>query len=475
MISKNWLRPLTVVALAGAMAGCDEGLTEVNENPNSPEVVPVQAVLSSAIWDLVASNGGYGVFGEWTTLYHLNTWAQHTAQSAYNDEDNYTPRSGIDENIWASMYAGVLTDLQNANEIAEANSDENLAAVTEILSVYAFLFLADTYGDIPYAEALNLEEYPQPAFSAQSEIYPDLLARLEAAAAQITPGGSPSWASGDLIYGGDMDRWQEFANSLRLRIAMRTSATSFATTARAEFAEAWSANRFDAVADQADLDWTGTLPSQNPLYEQIVLGGRTADFRVSATLINLLQSTNDPRLAVFAEPAVSDGVYRGLTNGALPTEVGLTINDLSTIGAAFIAADAPSVLMSYAEVLFLGAEAAQRGWITGSASTLCEQGIRASMEQYGIGAAAIAAYLAANPCSGLTDILTEKFKALYLLGPESYADVRRTGIPNLPLPVNAVLPTLPARLGYPDNEALYNQNAAAYVATPLTTKMWWMP
>ena len=475
MTLRKWLRPLTAMALVGVMAGCEEGLTEVNENPNSPEVVPVQAVLSSAIWDLVASNGGYGVFGEWTTLYHLNTWAQHTAQSAYNDEDNYTPRSGIPENIWASMYAGVLTDLKNAQQLAEADGDENLAAVTEILTVYAFLFLADTYGDIPYTEALNLEQFPQPGFTAQSEIYPDLLNRVEAAAAQITPGGTPEWASGDLIYGGDLERWQEFGNSLRLRIAMRTSATAFASTARGEFAQAWAANRFDSNADNADLDWSGTLPSQNPLFEQIVLGGRTADFRVSETLIDMLSASNDPRLAVFAEPADADGAYRGLPNGSLPAELGLTISDFSTIGAAFIAADAPSVLLSYAEVLFLGAEAAERGWITASASTLCEQGIRASMEQYGIGAAAIAAYLAANPCVGLTDILTEKWKALYMLGPESYADVRRTGIPDLPLPTSAVLPELPSRLGYPPNEALYNTNAAAYVTTPLTAKMWWMP
>src|SRR5690606_39268064 len=98
MTLSKWGRPITALALIGALAACDEGLTDINENPNSPEAVPVSTVLGSGIWDLVANNGGRGVHGEWTLLYHLTTWAQHTAQSAYNDEDNYRPRPQINQN-----------------------------------------------------------------------------------------------------------------------------------------------------------------------------------------------------------------------------------------------------------------------------------------------------------------------------------------------------------------------------------------
>lgn len=462
------------LALVGALAGCDQDLTEINENPNSPEVVPVGAVLSSGIWDLVSNLPGRGVFGEWTTLYHTNLWAQHLAQSAYNDEDGYTPREGINENIWSEMYSGPLTDLENVKEIAQASGDANLEAVAEILQVYGFLFLTDLYGDIPYEQALDLENYSSPEFSMQENIYPDLLARLDAAAGMIG-GASGTWRTGDLVYGGDMTKWAEFANSLRLRIAMRTSETGYASTAAGIFADAWSSDRFDSNADNATLAWTGNLPSQNPIFEQIVLGGRSGDFRVSATLADMLIANDDPRLGIFLNPAVSDGEYRGLPNGNLPGEVGLSPNDLSTIGDVFVAADAPSVLMSYAETLFLGAEAADRGWIAGDAQALCESAIEASMLQYGVAASDIAAYLAANPCTNRTDILTEKWIALYLLGPESFADVRRTGTPDLPLPANAVIPQLPARMPYPAEEALFNPNFDPYKSVDYTVPLWWMP
>lgn len=469
-------RSVTAVALLGALTACDNDLTEINQNPNNPEVVPVEAVLSSAIWDLVANNGGRGTHGEWTSLYHLNTWAQHTAQSAYNDQDHYVPREGINENMWSEMYAGPLTDLQNAQDIAVAAGDQNLVAVTDILMVYGFLFLTDTFGDIPYFQALNLEEYPQPEFTPQEQIYPDMLDRLEAAVAQINTSANPSWgATGDLLYHGNMDRWQEFANGLRMRIAMRTSETGYASTAASKFATAWNGNRFDSNADNASLEWTGTLPSQNPLYEQIVLGGRTGDFRVSGTLEDYMSTNSDPRVAVYMEPAASDGVYRGLPNGYLPADLGLTVADFSTIGTAFIAADAPSVLQSYAEQLFLGAEAAALGWIAGDPVALCAQAVTASFAQYGLSAGAAATYLAGNPCTTREDILTEKWVALFLLGPESYADIRRTGYPDLPLPFDAAISQLPARMPYPPNEALYNENFAAYASVPYTEPLCFMP
>src|SRR5688572_29662075 len=277
----KWTRAVTVLALLAATSACDTGLTEVNENPNNPENVPVESVLLSGIWQLTSNSAGRGVFGEWTTLFHTNLWAQHVAQSAYNDEDHYNPRPGINDNIWEEMYAGALTDLKRTKEIALENGDQNLVAVADVLLVYGFLFLTDLYGDIPYTEALDLENHPAPAFTAQSAIYPDLLTRLATAASQIQPAGNSTWDSGDLIYGGDLEHWQEFANSLRLRIAMRMAGTSAATTARTAFAAAWAANRFDSHTDNADVDWTGTLPSQNAIFEQIVLGGRTGDFRVS--------------------------------------------------------------------------------------------------------------------------------------------------------------------------------------------------
>ena len=99
MKTHTMTRAVAVLALAVATGACDTGLTEVNENPNNPENVPLESVLQSGIWQLASNSAGRGVFGEWTTMFHVSLWAQHLAQSTYNDEDKYTPREGIPDNI----------------------------------------------------------------------------------------------------------------------------------------------------------------------------------------------------------------------------------------------------------------------------------------------------------------------------------------------------------------------------------------
>jgi hypothetical protein len=471
------LRVLPALPLLFAAAGCDDGLTEINRNPNSPESVPVEFLLASGIWDAVDSNQGVGAFGPWTTLYHTELWAQHVAQAGYNDEDRYTPRAGIPTTIWDNFYAGSLADLDRVKDIAEEAGNDNLWAVAEIMTAYDFLILTDLFGDVPYSEALSLDEGIQnPKYDAQPDIYQDLIRRLREAAARIDVDGDVDFESGDLIYEGDMDGWVRFANSLQLRIAIRLAGTSLNAQGAAAFAQAWNTGRvIGTVAQQADLDWTGEQPSQNPIFEQIILGGRPGDFRVSKSLVDRLTALNDPRLEVFAQPAVTDGEYRGLPNGLTPAQVGGTYNTsgaYSVIGEYFLQPDAPSVLMSAAEVKFLAAEAAARGWIAANPATLYNQGVTASLEQYGLGGDA-ATYLAGAPYAGLQSIWLQKWIALYMAGPEAFTELRRTDTPNLPLSANALLDTFPARLPYPTEEGLYNpENYPENV--DITTPVWFM-
>lgn len=473
------LRVLPAVPLLLAAAGCDDGLTDINRNPNSPEDVPVEFLLASGIWDAVDSNTGVGTFGPWTTLYHTELWAQHVAQAGYNDEDRYTPRTGIPTTIWDNFYAGSLADLQRVKQIADEGGNNNLWAVAEIMSVYDFLILTDLFGDVPYSEALSLDEGVQnPKYDAQPDIYQDLIRRLREAVARIDVSGDTEFASGDLIYEGDMDGWVRFANSLQLRVAIRLAGTSLNSQGAAAFAQAWNSGRIiESVSQQADLDWTGEQPSQNPIFEQIVLGGRPGDFRVSRAMVDSLSHLSDPRLEVFANPAASDGEFRGLPNGLTPAQVGGEFNtsgDYSTIGDYFLQADAPSVLMSAAEVKLLGAEAAARGWIAADPATLYRQGVTASLEQYGLGGSA-AAYLAQarTAYTGLESIWLQKWIALYMAGTEAFTEVRRTGTPNLTPSANALLDAIPARLPYPTEESLYNpENYPANV--DISTPVWFM-
>ena len=478
----RWLVAVPAALIALGASACENGLTDVNKNPNAPEVVPVENVLLSGIWDVAANAGNRGVFGQWTQLYHAENWAQHIAQPVYNDEDLYEPRDGVPTNIWDEMYYA-LTDLLYVKETAAESGDDNMWAAAEVMSVYGFMFLTDYFGDIPYTEALSLDEdVAFPVYTPQSEIYPDLISRLATAADMINTSESVDWGDFDPVYAGDMQGWLEFANSLQLRLAMRTSNTEMASQAAQSFQAAWNADIFDEVSDGALVHWTSSNPSANPIWEGIILAGRTGDFRMSVSLIDRLKALNDPRLPIYADPAVSDGEYRGLRNGLLPSDYpgSLGAADFSTIGSYFLRPTMPSVLMSYSEVLFLGAEAAERGWIAGSAADLYKDGIEAAMLQYDVDPADIDAYLAQPEVAytGLDDIYLQKWISLFLAGPEAFAEMRRVGWMDLQPAENSNLDPgeFPARLYYPPEEGLYNPDnyEAAGGDIPITTPVWWM-
>lgn len=475
------------------VGGCDQGLTGVNENPNAPEEVPVNNLLLGGIWDVAQNQGARGVFGQWTMLYHAENWAQHVAQPVYNDEDRYTPRAGIPGQMWDEMYFA-LTDLAEAKALAEEEGNDNIWAIAEIMTVYGFMMLTDYFDAIPYTEALQLgEDISYPVYDAQSDIYPDLITRLTAAATRIDPDAVIDFGDFDPVYHGDVLGWRMFANSLRLRLAMRMVNVS-PSAAKAEFEAAWNSSIFMSVAHQADVDWEPAYPAANPCYEAIVYGGRPGDFRMSESLIDRLVAFNDPRLSIYADPAVSDGQYRGLRNGLLPGEYtpATTSNDYSKIGTYFLEATTPSNLLSYAEVLFLGAEAAALGWnIGGTAAALYEDGITAAMEELGIGASDIADYLAQESVGYTTGtyqrmdaIRVQKWISLFLAGPEAFSDLRRvgwdfttdagtTGADLVPAENSAIGPSFPSGLTYPEEEVLLNpENYPG--DREVTDPMWWM-
>ncbi len=458
-----------LAALVLATSACERGLTDVNINPNAPERVPAENLLANAI--VTGVGGAYGTNGTWSGLFLVNLWSQYVAQPVYKTEDRYQPRGTQVTGIWDEIYAGPLADLKAVKEIAEEEENPNLYAVGEIMTQYLFQYLTDIYGDIPYSEALRAPEITTPAYDPQEAVYAGMLEKLAAAAGRIDRSvTNATFAEGDLIYRGDMEKWYRFANSLRMRMAMRMAAAD-PELARQAFVAAYQAGPFRSNADNAVLVWGATVPNQNPRYDLFYNQNRR-DQVVSAALVDRLQAWDDPRLPIFADPARSDGQFRGLPNGRTPGELGRQEPDFSMIGSYFLEPDAPSVLMAYSEVLFLAAEAAARGWIAGDPAQLYRDAIRASMQQYGISEAAINAYLAQPQVqyNGLPSIYEQKWVALYLVGTEGWAEVRRTGVPQL---TPATGNRIPSRLPYPSQEQQYNPNN--YKNTDLWTAVWWMP
>lgn len=477
------LRLAAVLTLAATAGACDNGLTEVNENPNAPTDVGAEFLFAQGVQSSVGR-----ALGANFDLTLTGLWAQQVAKIQYIDEDRYDLRDATVNAHWAGFYSGPLQDFQTVIEKAtEANRPNQVAAGT-IMQAWTFQQMTDVWGNIPYSQALRgqaEEAVTNPEYDAQKAIYTDLLSRLAASSSMIQPGAG-TFGDGDILYNGDAAAWRKFSNSLRLRMAMRMSNVE-STTARAQVQAALAPTAggvFTSNADNAQLQYANSAPSQNPLYVNFLT---RFDHVISATMVDTLKSLDDPRLPIYATAAPSPdtafGPYRGMQNG-LTNDHGIVFSTLSRIGTKFLEADAPAVLMSYAEVLFLQAEAAARGWTGGNAAELYAMGIRASMAQHGVASAAIDAYLAQpnvayNTTTGLRQIALQKWIALYMNGPEAYAEWRRTGVPNLAVARASTNGNrIPVRVFYPSSEQSYNNtNLQAAIASnggdDLNDPVWW--
>jgi hypothetical protein len=323
----------------------------------------------------------------------------------------------------------------------------------------------------------------------------------------------PRYGEADPVYGqtaavktgaSQTAAWIKLANSLHARAAMRISAKDKAK-ATAELTKALSGPVFTSNADNAFVPWPGGVVA-NPLclnwQDSPGCGGTRDDQRLSERFVDTLLVTGDPRLAMYAEPTVAsqaknptacDVPYRGYPNGKAAPD---SLNPCSPKGLNFGLADysrptltireegSPSYIMTYAELLFIKAEAAERGMIAGSAAAFYTAAITASMQQWDVDPADIATYLAKPEVAykggdaGIQQIAYEKWVALFNQETEAYAEYRRFDYPVLKPGPDAVTNTVPTRLPYPDIENSLNAtNLAAAKGTQgntdITGKVWW--
>lgn len=483
MTTRTFRRPgaALIAVLALAAGACDDGLTEANRNPNAPTDVGAQFLLPQSIRTAVEQTFAAGLM-----LSHTSIWPQHVVEIQYPDEEQGHVRPERMQLYWNNYYAGSLKDVQTVIDKGAAADRPNIEGIGLIWKSWIFHIVTDLWGDVPYSEALRGEDgVSTPVYDPQPEIYQSLLQTLDEGAAMLQSGGA-DFGSGDILYGNDLTKWRRFAHSLRLRLAMRMVDVD-APAARAAFTDAWNDGVFMSNADNAMLRWPGG-PYRNVLFED--WQGRD-DHGISATLVDTLKSLDDPRLALYAEPAAEDGEYRGLANGIANPPLSLAW--YSRIGDFWRAdgASTPTALMTYAEVLFLAAEAALRGWIAADPAALYEAGIRASMNQYDPWSPAAAptdaeidAYLAQpavawNPARGMEQIHLQLWLALYLNGNETWSHWRRTGTPELAMGPDLSLASIPVRFAYPDLEQSLNaanlQQAIARQGggLDLVTPLWW--
>jgi len=471
-----------VAGFALIVGACSESLSSINKNPNAPTDVEAQFLLPQALRSAVEN-----VYGDFHMLSHTSIWSQHTAQIQYPDEEQGLVRPENMQGFWNTYYSNSLRDIQAVIDKGRETNRPNVEAVGLIWRTWIFHQVTDLWGEVPYSEALRADEgITTPIYDTQQAIYADLIQTLKDAEALLDPAGL-GFGSGDILYGNDFVKWRRFSQSLRMRLAMRLSEVA-PLTAAAEFVLANTAGGFQSNADNAMFEWPGP-PYENVLYENWT--GRD-DHGMSKLMIDTLASLSDPRLQLYAEPATQDGVYRGLQNNyAVPP---LSIAYYSRIGNFWRrdGAATPTAIMTYSEVLFLQAEAAERGWIAGPAATLYVNAIRANMNQYDAWSPAnaptdaeIDAYVLQPSivyvpgATGRAQIQMQEWLSLFMQGSEAYANQRRTDIPTQVVGPNLTTSRIPVRFSYPGGEqSLNGANLAAAVARQpgglsLVDRVWW--
>lgn len=506
----RWLG-LVGLSMAGVLSvsACNtDELVRVNEDPNNPTSAPPQPVFTFAT--RVAMQRWFG--SNPTNMRGPVLTAQHLAQVQYPDEDTYRRLDGtVTDASFNNAYIAELKNFQAVIVTGKRDNQSLLWGPAQVMRSLVFGYITDLWGDVPYSEALagdGEDAVILPAYDPQQQIYAGLFADLaEAVNAMDTP-GTLDLGGADPIYEGDGPKWQRFANSLRARHAMRLANVDPAT-ARTELNAAISAPEglIQSNADNAQLNWPGDGVYDNPW----AVNNRTRDdHRVSRSLVDQMAPVGDPRLPVYAQPTqcfvqpTSPGCtptpsYVGLQNGLTATEAATYARTTSRPGAVFYStpdfcvgcaslpgSSFPSFVMTFAEVSFILAEAAERGWISGSAAAYYEQGIRASMDQWGVtDDAAIDAFLARPEIvyvpgtEGLRRIALQKWIALYTDGVQAWAEWRRTCVPATVIPgPDAIINTVPRRYEYSVREHAVNKaNVEAAIARQgpdeFTTRMYW--
>lgn len=510
-----------------ALLSCDDDLAEINANPNEPEVVPTNTIFNSATRYLM-----YNTRDEWWSGRLTLPWIQYSAQLAYTEEDKYQYREIQIENGWTYMYRSA-NDLKSIIEFCE-NPDtsaqmsaygniNNQIAVSRIMLAYIFDQLSTHFGDVPYwsygdrenpdFQALQILTYFQPKYASQSAIYADILNELKASSEQLVI-GEPVFNGGDNIYDGNAESWKKFANSLRLRIANRIKAVY--PEANSHIADAIASGVFTSNNDNASQKFGVSSIESSPFWGSYFVDNRT-DFAVNGQFIKLLKGENgnygvDPRLQKMVAPIgkTPDEVYGGNyeetsdINQYIGMPYGLPSDRVSANGqvgmSSFVSSyvlkpDYSEPLMEYSEVEFILSE------INGWDQTHYENGVRASMEKWGVLSGQADSYIASLPPANTENVITQKYIALFMQPQEAWNEYRRTGYPDgdilllpggtgyeingspyvfNPLPNGGITVTdIPNRLRYPISETATNgsnmQEAVGNLdqGDQINSKLWW--
>lgn len=500
---------LLASALMTVHTSCDDGFDEINTSKTGAISIDPAFQLNNAI--ISSSFPGASVIYDVGIVQQIISPNSGVLTGANYNQDN----RDATEDLWQGYYRNVVRNTRDVIASTAENPERaNLMNMARIIQAHAFMVLTDEYGDIPYSEGGNgyLDQVFFPVYDPQQDIYPKIIQELKEASAALNASGKIETA--DILYGGNIDKWKKFANSLLLRAGMRLSKvdpTQAAQVASDAFAAGVITDNADNAVRRHDNNYL------NPV-GNMLNSTEAANFYMTEPFVDYLKGTNDPRLSAIAvryvgatsgpeqtvdrqsyDPADQIGMPMGHDNGsitAVAADLGLaSFYDFTQVDRRRVAdRAAPQYFVTASQNLLLLAEAKQRGWIS-TATTVQEfydAGVRAHMEQmadYGaaseIDAQDIDDYLAAqpfNPATALEQINTQYWVSSLMNGPETFANFRRSGFPVLtpnPFPGQDITQEdFIRRLTYPNSEISVNtDNVNAAIARQgadkLDTRVWW--
>ena len=567
-MKKNKSFSIAVFALLAtavfALSACSDKIyEEINTDPTKADHINPASQLTFAELQI------YGDMN-YVDVHRLYTYAFTQHLMGCWNTTNYGGQHRMDDNEmsrpWNNLYAGAIRNLTDAIEQTKDDPAQvNINAALRIFRVYVGALLTDFYGDVPFTEAGlgNISGNTQPKYDKQEDLYHLFFTELKSAADAFDV--SAGTFASDPMFGGNVDAWKTFANSLRLRYAMRLSKVD-SDFAKEQFRSALEDGVMTGANDDACVkhmnvtysfgqesykDFRGNAmakyfygndPANNPTYicqtlwEQLYnnadpratrlcrfyiddyMSLSSADGRIDMTDAVIATQQAHPEADVISMIAPGEfswdnwPSYPDLPGSPMATKVAdiqaahpdynPNVNPRwlhPKLANNFLRSDNPGMIMTYAEVCFLRAEAAVLGWTGDNARSCYEEGIRAAMniltDYYGCEAikdADFAAYIA-QPAIAFGAVDEQKISQintqawiLHFHNPaEAWANVRRSNWPKLTAPdpdgKNKLIDgnEIPVRLCYPLKEETYSKDACQEAKERVTAgyswnaPLWW--
>ena len=491
---KNNIFKIALLAIGlFSISSCETNLDTINENPNDKANIYPQYLLT------YVSQSVFQVQGD--PMYASRMLIATDGENVYQ----YLKWGEASFNVYNSDLLNTVKMMQEADRI----KNKNYQAIGKFYRAFLFYNLSMKFGSIPYSEAVKGESgITQPKYDSQETVMAGILNELKEANDLIN---TSDVIAGDIIYKGDATKWKKLINSFRLKVLMSLSKKTSVGNINIANEFASIANNqpiMSSITENGELKFADAADSR---YTSFNSSGYGSSLYMADYFINMFKNRQDPRIFTFAEQTTS-AKEKGLAitnfsgyNGGNPTApysdnaALITAKNISKVNERFYKdpINEPSSILSYPELEFVLAEATARGWISGSAKSHYENGVRASFQfyqtyvknasQYFAGfdinnylAGSLVAYdNSASLQAQLEKIITQKYMMMFHQGQwTSYQDYLRTGYPNLPLQSGV---TAPVRFRYPQVEYNYNNSnlmsalAAQYGGQDnINSKPWWL-